>query len=89
MTDDECREAYDHIAGSFDLVHEIWMTKATPDKDAEPVEWHAVLQAVPYLSLNDLEQIEDWMRLGSVNGQPSKFAESDDECEEPDTDAVQ
>ena len=54
MTDDECREAYDHIAGSFELVHEVWMTKATATKDAEPVEWYEILAAVPYLSLNEL-----------------------------------
>jgi hypothetical protein len=68
------------------------MAKPTADKDAEPVEWHDVLLAVPYLSLNDLEQIEQWKRLGSANGQPSKFTESEveseDESEEPDTDAV-
>jgi len=64
MTDDECREAYDHIDGmGFALVHEIWMTKPTADKDAEPVEWYEILAAAPYLSLNDLDQIEDWKRL--------------------------
>jgi hypothetical protein len=64
MTDSDCREAYEHIDGmGFALVHEIWMTKSRADKDAEPVEWYEILAAVPYLSLNDLEQIEDWKRL--------------------------
>jgi|GEM_PF-4759044 len=65
MTDSEFREldeAIDHAGFAYNVGTETWLTKATADSDAQPVEWHDVIAWLPYLSLNDLELYEDWAR---------------------------
>jgi hypothetical protein len=50
---------------------ETWMTKATADEDAQPVEWFDVLAALPYLSLNEVEACEDWRRHAKKHTGPA------------------